>query len=199
MGCGPHFGGKARWEGFCVGVGLVATLCGTELCAGKRAWLPHSSLQPSPPRFPSCVLISLVQRSLTLVFSQPCTPKRFQCAFMQRVYSQCVTSISCRPRYAGYCTNLLCFKVLYVTVHHGPSIRHSLTSRHSLTIRLVLTRLASPIALPLLYSIIPALLSGLTVRPRNMLIPNILPKCPAFRAMQDIRLTGCGSCFYASP
>ena len=53
--CGSHFGGKARWEGFCVGMGLVGALCGTELCAGKRAWLPHSSLQPSPPRFPSCL------------------------------------------------------------------------------------------------------------------------------------------------
>ena len=65
MGCGSHFGGKARWEGFCVGVWLVGALCGTELCAGKRAWLPHGALQPSPPRFPS---------SLSLQFHPPCFP-----------------------------------------------------------------------------------------------------------------------------
>ena len=33
------------------------------------------------------------------------------------------------------------------------------------------------------------------VRP-TLLSLNILPKCPAFRAMQDIYLTGCGSGFY---
>ena len=65
MGCGSHFGGKARWEGFCVDVGLVGALCGAWVCAGKRAWLPHSSLQPSPPRFPS---------RLSLQFHPPCFP-----------------------------------------------------------------------------------------------------------------------------
>ena len=53
MGCGSHFGGKARWEGFCMGVGLVGALCGTELCAGKRVWLVLAGLHGTPPRFPS--------------------------------------------------------------------------------------------------------------------------------------------------
>ena len=65
MGCGSHFGGKAWWEGFCVGVGLVGALCGTELCAGKRAWLVLAGLHGTPPRFPSC---------LSLQFHPPCFP-----------------------------------------------------------------------------------------------------------------------------
>lgn len=65
MGCGSHFGGKARWEGFCVDVGLVGALCGAWVCAGKRAWLVLAGLHATPPRFPSC---------LSLQFHPPCFP-----------------------------------------------------------------------------------------------------------------------------
>lgn len=57
--------GKARWEGFCMGVGLVGALCGTELCAGKRVWLALAGLHGTPPRFPSCH---------SLQFHPPCFP-----------------------------------------------------------------------------------------------------------------------------
>ena len=125
MGCGSHFGGKARWEGFCVDVGLVGALCGTELCAGKRAWLPHGALQPSPPRFPSCLT------------------------------------------------------------------RHSLPSVISAGFPLVFGALRAPSA--------PALQSILAVWLFNTLTFSVLLGYPAFCAMQDIRLTGCGSGFYVSP
>ena len=68
--------GKAWLRVLGESVDMTGALCGTELCAGKRAWLPHGAFHPSPPRFPSCVLISLVRRFLPLVFSQLCTPKR---------------------------------------------------------------------------------------------------------------------------
>ena len=137
MGCGSHFGGKARWEGFCVGVGLVGALCGTELCAGKRAWLSHSSLQSSPPRFPSC---------LTLQFHPPCFPS-------------CLT-------------------------------RHSLPSVIFAAFPPVFGALRAPSA--------PALQSILAVCPFSILTLSALLKCPAFCAMRDIYLTGCGSSFYVS-
>lgn len=137
MGCGSHFGGKARWEGFCVGVGLVGALCGTELCAGKRAWLSHSSLQPSPPRFPS---------SLSLQFHPPRFPF-------------CLT-------------------------------RHSFPSVIFAAFPLVFGALRAPSA--------PALQSILGVWLFNTLTLSALLGYPAFRAMQDNHLTGCGSGFYVS-
>ena len=57
--------GKRGGRGFCVGVGLVGALCGTELCAGKRAWLVLAGLHGTPPRFPSC---------LSFQFHPPCFP-----------------------------------------------------------------------------------------------------------------------------
>ena len=80
MGCGSHFGGKARWEGFCVGVGLVGTLCGAWVCAGKRVWLVFAGLHGTPPRFPSC---------LSLQFHPPCFPS-------------CLSLQSSPPRFPSY-------------------------------------------------------------------------------------------------
>ena len=124
MGCGSHFGGKARWEGFCVGVGLVGALCGAWVCAGKRAWLSNSSLRPCPPRFPSCLT------------------------------------------------------------------RHSLPSVIFAAFPLVFGALRAPSA--------PALQSIFAVCLFNILTLSVLLGYPAFRAMQDICLTGCGSSFYVS-
>ena len=151
MGCGSHFGGKAWWEGFCVGVGLVGALCGTELCAGKRAWFPHSSLQPSPPRFPSC---------LCLQFHPPRFPS-------------CLSLQSHPPRFPSCLT------------------RHSLRSVIFAAFPPVFGALRAPSA--------PALQSILAVWLFNILTLSVLLECPAFRAMQDICLTGCGSGFYVLP
>ena len=78
MSYGSHFGGKARWEGFCMGVGLVGALCGTELCAGKRVWLALAGLHGTPPRFPSCLSLQFhplrFPSCLTLQFHPPCFP-----------------------------------------------------------------------------------------------------------------------------
>ena len=82
MVCGSHFGGKARWEGFCVGVGLVGALCGTELCAGKRAWLVLAGLHGTPPRFPSC---------LSLQFHPPCFPSCLSLQFHPPCFPSCLT------------------------------------------------------------------------------------------------------------
>ena len=85
--CYGHFGRKAWWEGFCVGVGLVGALCGTELCAGKRAWLVLAglhgtpprfpsglSLQFHPPRFPSCLSLQFHPTALSLRSQPPVSP-----------------------------------------------------------------------------------------------------------------------------
>ena len=57
---------------------MAGALCGTELCAGKRAWLPHGALQPSPPRFPSCLtrysLPSVIFAAFPLVFGALLAP-----------------------------------------------------------------------------------------------------------------------------
>ena len=106
------------------GVGWTSALCGTELCAGKRAWLPHGALQPSPPRFPSCL-----------------------------------------------------------TRHSFPSVIFAVSS-------LVFGALLAPSA--------PALQSILAVGPFDILTLSALLGYPAFRAMQDIYLTGCGPGFYVS-
>ena len=57
---------------------MAGALCGTELCAGKRAWLPHSALQPSPPRFPSTLTLHshppLSPSTLTLHFLPTLSP-----------------------------------------------------------------------------------------------------------------------------
>ena len=38
-----------------MGVGLVGTLCGAWVCAGKRAWLVWTGLHGTPPCFSSCL------------------------------------------------------------------------------------------------------------------------------------------------
>ena len=134
---------------------MTGALCGTELCAGKRAWLPHSSLQPSLPRFPSCVLISLVQRSLPLVFSQPCTPKR-SCARSRNVFILNVLQLYPTVRsmqdivltccVSGFCMSpfimvplsaiVLLFASLSPSLSHPPCLTHrssSLVFYHSST------------------------------------------------------------------
>ena len=125
MVCGSHFGGKAWWEGFCVGVGLVGALCGAWVCAGKRAWLvlavlhgtpPRfpSGLSPQfhPPRFPSCLTChsfpSVIFAAFTLVFgalrapSAPALQSVLGVCASNLAVSQYLTKMSCLPRHAGY-------------------------------------------------------------------------------------------------
>ena len=117
---------------------MAGALCGTELCAGKRAWLVLAGLHGTPPRFPSC---------LSLQPSPPCFPS-------------CLT-------------------------------RHSLPSVIFAAFPLVFGALRAPSA--------PALQSILAVWLFNILTLSALLGYSAFCAMQDIRLTGCGSGFYVSP
>lgn len=130
---------------------MAGALCGTELCAGKRAWLPHSSLQPSPPRFPSC---------LSLQSSPPCFPSCLSLQFHPPCFPSCLT-------------------------------RHSLPSVIFAAFTLVFGALRASSA--------SALQSILAVCPFDILTLSALLKCPAFRAMHDIHLTGCGSGFYVLP
>ena len=150
MGCGSHFGGKAWWEGFCVGVGLVGALCGAWVCAGKRVWLVLAGLHGTPPRFPSC---------LSLQFH----PLRFPSCLSLQFHPPCFPS--------------------YLT-------RHSLPSVIFAAFPLVFGALRAPSA--------PALQSILAVCPLDILTLSALLRCPAFRAIQDNHLTGCGSSFYVS-
>ena len=53
MGCGSHFGGKARLVGSCEGLGLVGALYLAWGSAGKRGWLVWTGLHGTPVRFPS--------------------------------------------------------------------------------------------------------------------------------------------------
>ena len=176
MGCGSHFGGKARWEGFCVDVGLVGALCGTELCAGKRAWLVLAGLHGTPPRFPSC---------LSLQFHPPCFPS---CLSLQ-------PSPPCFPSCLSLQFNPPCFHSCLSLQFHPPCFpscltRHSFPSVIFAASPLVFGALCAPSA--------PALQSILAVWLFNILTLSALLGYPAFRAMQDICLTNCGSGFYVS-
>ena len=101
VGCGSHFGRKARWEGICVGVGLVGALCGTELCAGKRAWLVLAGLHGTPPRFPSCLSLQFhpprFPSCLSLQFHSPCFPSCLSLQFHPPRFPFCITRHSFLP------------------------------------------------------------------------------------------------------
>ena len=157
MGCGSHFGGKARLVGFCVGVGLVSALCGAWVCAGKRAWLVLAGLHGTPPRFPSC---------LTLLSHPPVSASSFTHRAFPPVSASSFTRRAFLP-VSPATLSLQSFPPLSLS-----SLAHSAHPQ------------------PLHFKVFLA-----CVRP-TLLSLNILPKCPAFRAMQDIYLTDCDSGFY---
>ena len=117
MVCGSHFGGKARWEGFCVGVGLVGALCGTELCAGKRAWLVLAGLHGTPTVLSLLSQPPVSPTALSLLYHPPLFPfshfRRFHSRLWRtpRTLSPCTLKCSWRV-----CVQPCCLSISYQNV-----------------------------------------------------------------------------------